>query len=84
MDPLIGAVVAAVLWFFLRGIIGAVIVFLSVFLGGFLAEVFGQPFVAGVVIFIGWLGAIAWWIFAIIQTVLEVVRIVQLASGVPA
>ena len=68
----------------MRGIIGAVIIFVSLFIGGFLAEVFGQPFIAGVTIFIGWLGAIAWWIFAIIQTVLEVVRIVQLASGVPA
>lgn len=81
MDPITGAVVAAVLWFVLRTIIAVAIVFAGFGVGFGVAMLTGKDALAVPFIILGWLAAIAWEIFALIQGWLAIVEIFQLVTA---
>ena len=66
----------------MRGLIGAAILLVFFVLGGALAGALDSPAAGGITVVVGWLLACGWWVFAVVQTVIEVIRIVQLATGV--
>lgn len=82
MDPLTGAIVGAVLFWFLKELVGVVIIFVFILIGGGIGALLGSAEVgAAIGTVVGWLGAIVWTIFAIVQTIAQIVLIVQLAAG---
>lgn len=70
MDPVTGAVVAGVLWFFVGGAGGGLIFWLVAVIW---AAVFGQKLL-GLGVALGWLLAFAWEIFVIVQVTLQIVN----------
>lgn len=81
MDPITGAIVAGVIWF-IAAWAGAVTIFWIVAIIG---TYFGEesdsaaPVVAGGLI--GWILAVIWFVIAIIQVIVQIVHLVQLANG---
>lgn len=81
MDPITGAIVAAVLWFLLRDLLavaGGAIVF-GIFAG--LAILTDQEWLTVVGIVLGWIAAIVIGIWSVIQGVIAIVEIVQLVTA---
>jgi hypothetical protein len=74
MDPITGAVVALVFWFIIGSIGWAAIYLGSASIGVFIGDETGGLIGA----IIGWILGAAWWVFAIIQTILQVIHLVQL------
>lgn len=77
-----GAIVGAVLFWVLKELVAVVIVILSVLLFGGIGSAMGaQEAGIGLGVVVGWVGAVVWTIFALVQTVLQIVSIVQMAAG---
>lgn len=77
MDPLIGAIVAAVIFLVTIGLAYYVIPLVGGLIGGIVAD--GEGIAVGAVL--GYILASAYAIFALIFFVINVVRIIQLATG---
>lgn len=79
MDPITGAIVAAVLWI-VAGAAGSMVLIVgSTVAGGTIAKREDDGMFVGA--FIGWALAVAWDIFAAIMAIIQIVRIVQLLTG---
>lgn len=79
MDPLVGAIVAAVLFWVLKEIIAVAIFFFVVLIFGLVSNFNDVAMVIGAVV--GWVLAAGWGIFAVIQTIVQIVSIIQMAAG---
>lgn len=77
-----GAIVGAVLFWILKELVAVAILFASVLLFGAIGTFFKAQ-EAGVAfgVLIGWFGAAIWTVFAIVQTIIQIVAIVQMAAG---
>lgn len=76
---MVGAIIAAVLFWFLKELIAVVIFGVCVGLAALLSGGNDGIIVAGGIL--GWILAAVWTVFAIVQTIVQVVSIVQLAAG---
>lgn len=75
------AIVWGVLWLAFA-FIGAWTVFAIAAFGGVgLAAATDKIWVAPVLSVIGWLGAAAWFVFSIVQVVLQIISVVQIATA---
>lgn len=77
MDPITGAVIASVIWFVLISV-GWV---LAYFGGALIGLAVGEEGGGVVGAIAGWLLGAGWAIFALIQTILQVVHLIQLIIG---
>jgi hypothetical protein len=80
MDPITGAVIALVFWFFIRSVVSVALVFAGMGLGVLLAALFDNKVFVAVGMVLGWLAALAFEVFAVIQMILEIVRIVEILN----
>lgn len=74
MDPITGAVVAIVLWFIFAWVGWGVIYVSIIGIGAAIND--GDGAFGGAIL--GWILGAIWWVFAIIQAILQVVHLVQL------
>lgn len=75
------AVVWLVLWALFAFVGSPLIYLIGLGAGAGLAIVTDLPGWAVVGVIFGWLGGVAWFVFAAVQTVLQIISVVQLASG---
>lgn len=75
------AIVWLVLWL-IFAFVGAWLIVVALGLAGVgIAAAFEKVWPAPVAVFLGWVLAIAWFAFAAIQVILQIISIVQLASA---
>lgn len=76
---------AAVLWLVLWVVFALVgpgiVYFIGIGIGFLISEATDAPGWAFLGVVIGWLGGVAWFIFAAVQTVFQIISVVNLASG---
>ena len=81
MDPLISAIVWAIVLFFVREAVAALIIWISMLIGVGLAAVADRAWIAVFFITLGWIAAVIWQIFAIVWIIIDVITIIQIATG---
>lgn len=81
VDPLTGAVVGAIVLFFLREVVAVLIVWIGMVLGIGLGGAFDAPWLAGFIIFFAWVAAVVWQVFAIVWIIIDIITIIQIAAG---
>lgn len=78
MDPITAEIVAGVLWFFL-GSVGTVFIYMGIaMLVGALGRFKDGSFISGVLI--GWIAAVIWEAFVLIQVIIHAVNLVKLLT----
>lgn len=78
MDPITGAVVGMVVWFFAGAIGCAVFAIGGAIAGGFFAEREDDGVIAGYLI--GWIIGVCWFVFALVMAIIQLVHLVQLLT----
>lgn len=78
MDPIVAEIVAGVAWFF-GGSIATVLIYLTVaMLVGALGKFRDGTFFSGVLL--GWIAAVIWEAFVLIQVIIHAVNLIQLLT----
>ena len=78
-DPIMGAIIAGVLWFFIGGAIEVIIYIIGF---GIAAANLDKHTGASLVAIVStWLVGIAWGVFVLIQVIIQIVRLIQLLTG---
>lgn len=81
MDPITATIVWGVVWFF-AGSVGTVVIYFILFgIGFLLSEATESDWPAAISVGLGWLFAIAWQIFVLIQVIIHTVTLIQLITA---
>ena len=78
-DPVVGAIVAGVLWFVLGGMLEVIIYLVGFAVAAAFME--KKPGVSGGAILSAWVLGVSWAVFVLIQVIIQVVRLIQLLTG---
>lgn len=81
MDPILETIVFGVLWFFVGSGLSVVIYMIFVALAAAIGVTKNSMGGASLVVLFGWLAAVAWQMFVIVQVILHIVTLVQLLTA---